>query len=178
MIALGSLGLALVATTETTGCDAGSQSVIPADAATGAESIFACSVPTVAPSSGSCITAAVAADGGTSSANIACNPVTNAPCAATETCDGTSDSTGAFNGFACFPGPNTAGLCQLCSVSAGPFCGPGLECARAEPPTSACARFCCTSDDCGDAGVCVNSDANGTSLFGAVAPNLGLCAAQ
>ena len=161
-----------------TGCDAGSVSNVPADADTGAESVFACSVPTVAPSKGNCVTAPGSADAGSSNTAIGCNPVTNEPCAAGEACDTTSSSAGTVTGFACYPGPNTAGLCQICSVSTGPVCAGGLFCAVAVPPYSACARFCCTNDDCGDAGVCVTSDGNGTAIFGGPTPNLGVCQAM
>jgi hypothetical protein len=169
---------AAAAITVATGCDAGSSSAVVMDASTGAESVFACSVPAVAPSLGSCIGATAVTDGGSSNAPIACNPVTNEPCAGGAVCDATVDSAGIVNGFACFSGDNSAALCGVCSVSAGPLCGAGLTCTTAIPPASACARYCCTSMDCGDAGVCVTSDANGHSLFSAAAPNLGLCAAN
>ncbi len=158
------------------GCDAGSQST-PTDAGTGAESVLACSAPVDAPSMGSCITAAAAVDGGPSSATIACNPVTNYPCPSGSACDVVPDSADNPSGFACFGG-NSAGLCQLCSNSAGPLCTAGLTCVVAVPPEAACARYCCANADCGDAGVCVTTDSTGRSLFSPIAPNLGVCAAQ
>jgi hypothetical protein len=149
-----------------TGCDAGAHS-IAMDAGTGAESVFACSVPASAPSQGSCIM--------TSSSMIACNPVTNQPCTSSQTCRVTVDSSQNLTGFACATSDG-AGLCAPCSDYYGPVCAGGLACTVAVAPASACARYCCTNDDCGDAGVCAVTDGNGTQLFGSLAPNLGVCA--
>jgi hypothetical protein len=157
-------------------CDLGSEASTTGDPPIDASAVFACDVPASPPSMGSCITADPL-DGGAMVA-ISCNPVTNAPCTAGETCDATNDAMGNITGFACFNGPNTAGLCALCSVASGPECAGGLSCALATQPWSACARFCCSGADCGDAGACVTSDSFGRSLFGTIAPNVGLCAAM
>jgi hypothetical protein len=147
------------------GCDASGHTT-PIDAGTGAEAVFACSVPASAPSMGGCVMA------GTSM--IACNPVTNQPCASGQTCRVTLDSSQTPTSFTCVAS-NDAGLCTPCSDSTGPVCGGGLSCSIAVPPQSACARYCCTNDDCGDAGVCIVADSYGELLFGTLAPTLGLC---
>jgi hypothetical protein len=124
-----------------------------------------CTVPSTPPSGGSCVTTVPENDAGT---GIECNPVTNGSCAATDECDGDADSNGNSLGFVCFPGPNTATLCGACDNSAGPFCGGGMTCINEQ-----CAKYCCTDADCG-AGKCTTMDSEG-SLFGPIAPALGIC---
>jgi hypothetical protein len=109
------------------------------------------------------------------SSMIACNPVTNQPCASGQTCRVTVDSSQNLTGFACVAS-NDAGLCEPCSDFYGPVCAGGLACTIALNQQSACARYCCTNDDCGDAGVCAVVDGMGNMLFGTLAPNLGVCA--
>ncbi len=95
-----------------------------------------CTVPAAPPSGGSCVTL---------TADIACNPVTRAPCKADESCDFTNMGTG----YQCYPPPNAAKLCGACSASdPGPFCGNGTTC-----DNGICVKFCCTDADCG-AGKC------------------------
>lgn len=77
-----------------------------------------------------------------------CNPVTLFGCQAAgpgATCDQDSLKQGKFS---CYPPPNTAGLCQSCNNSTGPYCGAGMKCLD-----GTCAKYCCSSLDCGT-GVC------------------------
>jgi hypothetical protein len=102
-----------------------------------------CTVPAVAPSNGSCITL---------SADITCNPVTNAPCAAGEACDFNT-----ANGFLCYPPPpaNSEPVCAACSLADGLSCKGGESCVN-----GTCVRFCCADIDCG-AGTCDKSTSPG-----------------
>jgi hypothetical protein len=85
--------------------------------------------PATAPSGGSCYLGN-------------CNPVTNAGCSASQTCDMSTE------GFNCFPA-GTADTCEACDVENGPYCASGGVCVD-----NACARYCCTDADCG-CGTCV-----------------------
>ena len=88
-----------------------------------------CDAAATAPSQGACLKLGQKA---------ACNPVTNAGCDSTkgEACDlGQS-------GFQCFPGPNTAALCEECGKDKG-YCAGGLFC------VGKCAKYCCDDTDCG-----------------------------
>ena len=113
---------------------------------------------------------------------VECNPVTNTGCTGGKACDQGADATsGDFNGFICYPPPNTATVCQSCDfldVNNGPFCGPGLTCEALtmDGTVAVCAQYCCTDADCGSAGTCVTSQM-GTSLFGPIAPSIGICVA-
>jgi hypothetical protein len=129
-----------------------------------------CTVPTTPPSGGSCVTTVPENDAGT---GVECNPVTNSPCAAADECDGDADNSGNSIGFVCFPGPNDATICGACDNQNGPFCGAGLTCFDFGGATPLCAKYCCTDADCG-AGKCTTSDSSG-SLYGPLAPNLGVC---
>jgi hypothetical protein len=157
------------------GCDAGAQ--LPAiDAGALVTATFACDVPASAPSKGSCVTVPDAGvfddDGG-----VFCNPVTNEPCAAGQTCDTTSNACGEVNGLACYGGNNSAELCALCSATEGPFCAAGLACTSVSGDVTACARYCCTDADCGS-GRCAHTDGSGNALFGGLFAGLGECAVK
>jgi hypothetical protein len=99
-----------------------------------------CSVP--AGAKGSCVTL---------SADVACNPVTNAPCTALQACD--VNGPGAFK---CYDPPNDRDLCQTCGQADG-FCKGGQGC------VGVCAKYCCDDTECG-AGKCdkVTFDFGGT----------------
>jgi hypothetical protein len=159
------------------GCDAGSPPT-PMDTQGVIAAFFTCDVPATPPSGGSCVSVVDAGAGAGPDAGafgIACNPVTNGPCLAGQTCDTTADTSGHVTGFACFGGPNQAQLCSPCDTASGPFCAGGLSCASVSGSLSACTRFCCTDADCG-AGHCTITDTIGTPLsFSTLAPNLGIC---
>lgn len=95
----------------------------------------ACAVPDAAPTNGSCVTI--------DDAGIECNPVTNAPCTATQACDFST------TGFHCYdpPPPNTAALCAACDVTDGTACTGTSTCVPVDGG-SACARYCCDDTDC------------------------------
>jgi hypothetical protein len=133
---------------------------------------YQCSVPATPPSGGSCVTVVAANDAGT---GIQCNPVTNAGCSAGEACDVSRDSNQSLIGFICYPGPNPEGICAICpngSNDAGE-CAAGGTCLLSDPAIAQCARYCCTDADCGE-GTCQPSP-QGATLFGPVAPSLGVC---
>jgi hypothetical protein len=96
-------------------------------------------IPAAAPSGGSCY------QGG------ACNPVTNAGCQGTGSCD-LSDQ-----GFACFEA-GTVDPCGACNAASGPFCSKGNTCLD-----TTCAHYCCTDADCG-CGKCTDQ-MQGTQLI-------------
>ena len=108
---------------------------------------------------------------------ILCNPVTNAGCAAGEECDGDVDNSNDLIGFICYPPPNTAKVCDTCDDMNGPYCGGGLTCVGVSATTSVCARFCCSDADCGT-GKCTMVDGSNATLFGPIAPSLGVCLAM
>ena len=136
---------------------------------------FSCNVPPATPPSvGSCVTVVADSDAGT---GIECNPVTNAPCAPGEGCDIETDSSNAVIGFICYPGPNTATVCQACDDSKGPTCIGGTTCFGTGSSAFACAQYCCGDADCGATGKCTTAQ-SGTSFFGPLAPGLGVCAAR
>jgi len=70
-----------------------------------------------------------------------CNPVTNEPCGTGEACDFAGEQ-----GFQCYPAGdgNTEEACDACDANGGPYCIGSFTCVE-----SACARFCCTDEDCG-----------------------------
>jgi len=87
-----------------------------------------------------------------------CNPLTNVPCVAGETCD-VGPST---NGFACAPS-GTATLCGACDPVVGPFCGPGHVCilntaTSSDPKAGQCVKTCCDASDCGPAACVVEAN--------------------
>ncbi len=116
-----------------------------------------CTVPTTAPSGGSCIT--INADAG-----IQCNPVTNAPC---DVDAGLGCDTDFKGGYTCLA-QSTVALCGACNEVNGPYC---IGTATCLPLTDAgsqqCYRYCCTDADCAP-GHC------DTTTFG-ISP-LGACA--
>jgi len=77
---------------------------------------------------------------------VACTPITNAGCGAGEACD--DDDLG---GFKCYQPPNEVAEGGDCNVVEGPSCKAGLMCAgaTADDPDGTCARFCCSSAECG-----------------------------
>jgi hypothetical protein len=105
--------------------------------------------------------------------DILCNPVTGEPCREGEQCDYVRPVPGSISGFFCFPPPANASLCMACNTDSGPFCENTTTCVDAlgapARGNGACARYCCSDDDCGP-GTCV---AGG---FDPAAPDLGVCA--
>lgn len=130
---------------------------------------FECTVPATPPSGGSCVTLVAPNDAGT---GVECNPVTNAGCTGGAACDINTNSSLTVIGFACYPPPATATICDPCSDHSGPFCGPNLTCLSLRKE-AVCASYCCTNADCGG-GVCSTS-LGGLSLFGPLAPSVGVC---
>jgi hypothetical protein len=117
-----------------------------------------CEVPTPSPSQGSCVTL-----GG----NIACNPVTNAPCGDDEmVCDAIGTPS---DGFQCYSVSSQAPLCATCDSP----CEPGTLCTGdlGLPTSEQCAKVCCDDGDCGG-GVCVKQ---GVAVAGA---DIGVCLAS
>jgi hypothetical protein len=159
------------------GCDSGAQSP-PTDLHALIETFFTCDVPASPPSGGTCVSVVDAGAGAGPDAGVfgvACNPITNEPCLAGQTCDTTADASGHVTAFVCFPGPNEAQLCAQCDTQNGPFCAGGLSCASVTGSLAACIRFCCTDADCG-AGHCTLTDTTGVALtFSTLTPNLGIC---
>jgi hypothetical protein len=80
--------------------------------------------------------------------------------AAGETCDITTSQP-----TLCFAGPNEQKICQACSNTDGPFCGPGLHC---DDTTGLCGKMCCDDGDC---------DAGASCILGSFksVPAVGLC---
>lgn len=143
---------------------------------------FECTVPATAPSLGSCVVIDADAgtnvpDGGDGGPGIQCNPITNEGCPATQVCDSSEDSTGVVTGFMCFSGNGTAATCAPCNDN-GPAttCAPGGTCFTydGEISVAACARYCCTNADCGS-GLCTTIDSSDISLYGPLAPMVGVC---
>jgi hypothetical protein len=130
---------------------------------------FECTVPASPHSGGSCVTTVAANDAGT---GIECNPVTNEGCAAGDNCDANTDSNGNLIGFVCYSG-DTQTVCQSCAQS--DLCAVGTTCFTLDSTgtEAVCAQYCCTDADCG-AGKC-SITLQGTTLFGPLAPNLGVC---
>lgn len=92
-----------------------------------------------------------------------CNPVTNEPCAAGDACDLSQEG-----GFVCFPPPNDQNTCEPCDNANGPFCQGTNACVE-----GSCAKYCCTSDDCGPSAECV------LGVFGDLGfPEIGVCDAM
>jgi hypothetical protein len=104
--------------------------------------------------------------------DVLCNPVTGEPCREGEACDRIQPFPGTISGFFCFPPPNDVGLCETCNEASGAFCGNTLTCVDETGGFSggagACARYCCTDEDCG-AGSCVAGN------YAPAAPDLGVC---
>ncbi|GAC1351450.1 MAG: hypothetical protein NVS3B20_02270 [Polyangiales bacterium] len=94
----------------------------------------------------------------------ACNPITNEGCNSSrgEACD--DDERG---GFGCYPAPNEVALGGDCNVFEGPSCAAGKGCmgASASSPSGTCARYCCTSSECGGGKCAVIDPAFGTLGF-------------
>jgi hypothetical protein len=130
---------------------------------------YECTVPASPHSGGSCVTTVAANDAGT---GIECNPVTNEGCPAGSNCDGSVDSSNNLIGFVCYTG-DTSTVCDSCTTQ--DLCGVGTTCVAltSAGTTAVCAQYCCTDADCG-AGKC-STTLQGSSLFGPLAPNLGVC---
>jgi hypothetical protein len=111
----------------------------------------ACDAPLMSPSMGACVQVG--------SPGFACNPVTNAGCAAGAACDVSQ------NGFICYAPPNTETLCDPCGAIDG-YCQGGMTCVG-DGSADTCAKYCCNNGDCGT-GTC------DLTYFGAGAP-LGIC---
>jgi hypothetical protein len=73
-----------------------------------------------------------------------CNPVTNDGCDvdAGEACDLSNKGS-----YTCFPAPNTAMLCGMCTNAMGPFCEGTMHCLE-DMSGGKCARYCCDDGDC------------------------------
>jgi hypothetical protein len=130
---------------------------------------FECTVPATPQSGGSCVTTVAANDAGT---GIECNPVTNEGCASGDNCDANFDNGGNLIGFVCYSG-DTQTVCQSCATDN--LCAVGTTCFNLDSMgnEAVCAQYCCTNADCG-AGKC-STTLQSTSLFGPLAPNLGVC---
>jgi hypothetical protein len=90
-----------------------------------------------------------------------CNPVTNAPCEASEQCE----LNGLVGEYQCFPAGD-AELCGACTNSVEPFCQAGMTCSSLGNGEGECHRYCCEDIDCGEGGSCV-------LVYGI--PTLGVC---
>jgi hypothetical protein len=96
-----------------------------------------CDVPAEAPSGGECNPGAIAD----------CDPVTNVGCdgEAGEACHASFSNQQEL--YVCVPDQNTVGVCAECGHGLG-GCLPTLECVFTRTG-SACARMCCSDEDCG-----------------------------
>ena len=137
---------------------------------------FECKPAAKAPSAGSCLTVVTGPDAGAT--GIKCNPVSNEGCAEGFACDGDYDDDGKLAGFACYQGNANGDMatCKSCDDD-GAHCRPGNTCLGYDGKSFACARYCCSDDDCGG-GRCAMLSARLEPLFAPVAPLLGVCLAQ
>jgi hypothetical protein len=157
-----------------TGSSSSSSGTSTADA--GPTGPFECTVPSTAPSLGSCVTTVAANDAGT---GVECNPVTQSGCTGTyNACDYNVDDTGNLIGFTCFPNMMyTVPACGSCdpTYNKGPFCKPGFTCLVLDQAaqTGTCVRYCCTDGDCGSGKCAVTLRDAG--VWSPVSNTLGVC---
>jgi hypothetical protein len=117
------------------------------------------------------------AGGGGSGMGIQCNPVTNAPCSASEQCDTNFDMQGNLIGFICWPS-NSIAVCMSCDPNNNMACGPGLTCFTYDGVgDSACTKYCCTDADCGS-GKCSTGGTGSNAFFSPLSTTLGVCDAM
>ncbi len=100
---------------------------------------------------------------------VGCHPISNEGCDAGRACDA---HFGAY-AFQCGPGPGTEPTCAPCGPDA--LCAPGNTCIATQPDLSdaECARFCCSSADCGGDAFC--NKAVVTGIIGGIPSPVGVC---
>lgn len=142
--------------------------------------VLACTLPTMPPSKGSCVTFTsqpgveldAGVDEGGNASVTTCNPITNEGCTGTDVC-------GPDNGahFYCHPAgsmPNVTACGDCTSPHAtcaiGGYCQPG-----ASGATNTCFPMCCTDADCGTAS---GATCNARYFLPPLGSNVGVCLIQ